>query len=79
MRHNLWNLDNEWLNEFAEAFLRDTHRLVRDVAIDTDTDRVVVSGNARSYYAVQLSDSLCRNVQSRSFAIPNDANVVESQ
>ena len=55
MRNDLWNLENEWLNEFAEAFVRDTHRLVRDVAIDTEEDCVVIRGCARSYYAAQLA------------------------
>ncbi len=55
MRNDQWSLKNEWLNEFAEAFVRDKHRLVRDVVIESEEDCVVVCGRARPYYAVQLA------------------------
>ena len=51
----IWNLENEWLNAFAETFVLSTRRMVCDVAIETDDDIVVVCGRTRSYYAVQLA------------------------
>lgn len=55
MRSDYWSLENEWLNEFTEALVRETHRRVRDIAIDGEAGCLVVCGSARSYYAVQLA------------------------
>lgn len=50
-----WELENEWLNAFAGAFVHDTRRMVRDLGIEVDEGCVVVCGSARNYYAVQLA------------------------
>lgn len=55
MRSDQWSLKNEWLNAFAKAFSRDTHRLVQDILIEPEGGCVVVYGDTRSYYAVQLA------------------------
>ncbi len=55
MRNDQWSLKNEWLNRFADAFVRETHRLVQDVTIETEENCVVISGRSRSYYATQLA------------------------
>ena len=55
MRSDFWSLENEWLNEFSEALVRDTHRRVRDIAIEAEGDCLFVCASARSYYAVQLA------------------------
>ena len=51
----IWNLENRGLKAFSETFVKDTHRMVADVAIDAEEDCVVVYGRTRSYYAVQLA------------------------
>lgn len=55
MLNETWNLDNQWLNDFSETLVRDTHRLIRELSIDAESDCVVVRCRARSYYAVQLA------------------------
>ncbi|QEF97850.1 hypothetical protein Mal15_18960 [Stieleria maiorica] len=55
MHSDSWSLDNQWLNDFSEAFTRGTHRLIRRITIDGHPNRVVLEGCARSYYAVQLA------------------------
>ena len=55
MHHDTWHLDNQWLNDFSETLVRDTHRLINELSIEVESDCVVVRGHARSYYPVQLA------------------------
>ncbi|PAY16120.1 hypothetical protein CKO51_28365 [Rhodopirellula sp. SM50] len=55
MQHDTWHLDNQWLNDFSETLVRDTHRLINELSIEVESDCVVVRGDARSYYSVQLA------------------------
>ncbi|QEF97764.1 hypothetical protein Mal15_18080 [Stieleria maiorica] len=55
MHGDSWSLDNQWLNEFSDAFDCGTHRLIREISIDAQPDCVVLEGWARNFYAVQLA------------------------
>ncbi len=51
-----WNMRNVWLNRLSSELKRRTFGHVSHVAVEaTDDDSVIVSGDAHSYYGVQLT------------------------
>ncbi|MEZ6131268.1 MAG: hypothetical protein R3C59_21545 [Planctomycetaceae bacterium] len=51
-----WSDRNESLNALGLAIRQGTHGQIRDLSIDlTDDDCIVVRGDSRSYYGVQLA------------------------
>lgn len=58
----IWSLESEWLNAFTENLLRDTRRMLCNIAIEVENDCVVVCGRARSYYAAQLAIHCVQNL-----------------
>lgn len=51
-----WNMRSVWLNRLSSELKRRTFGHVSHVAVEaTDDDTVLVSGDAHSYYGVQLT------------------------
>ncbi len=38
MQTDSWSLENEWIIDFSQRFLRDKHRFVRDITIVNKVD-----------------------------------------
>ena len=56
MSHDQWSDRNESLNALCSAIQQGTHGLILNLSLDMiDDDCVVVRGDSRSYYGVQLA------------------------
>ncbi|WP_417735772.1 hypothetical protein [Rosistilla oblonga] len=55
MNMDRWSQKNDWLNQYNEMLVEETHGLVQQLWLDAEGDSAVVHGKAASYYAVQLA------------------------
>ncbi|QDT34772.1 hypothetical protein [Thalassoglobus polymorphus] len=60
-----WSDRNELLNSFGRTIHHETNGLVRGVTLDLADDCMIVQGNARSYYGIQLAIQALKQLGSK--------------